>query len=110
MEHNFGHGREHLSDVLASLMMLAFLIDQVEQHCCALFWSAREEEGRLKYRREEIRAFFLMFRILDGETLYLAIAFPTTHPSSNTTIRPDSGRRSGTTLQRPPTPGHSCNP
>ena len=37
LEHNFGHGREHLSDVLASLMMLAFLIDQVEQHCCALF-------------------------------------------------------------------------
>ena len=80
LEHNFGHGREHLSDVLASLMMLAFLIDQVEQHCCALFRAAREEEGRLKYLWEEIRAFFLMFRIPDWETLYLTIAFPNDGP------------------------------
>ena len=54
LEHNFGHGYEHLSDVLASLMMLAFLIDQVVQRCCALFAAALEKAERLKYLREGI--------------------------------------------------------
>ena len=36
-EHNFGYGKNHLSDVFATLAMLAFLIDQVQQHCCPLF-------------------------------------------------------------------------
>ena len=30
-EHNFGHGNQHLSTVLMHLMMLAFLIDQIQQ-------------------------------------------------------------------------------
>ena len=29
-EHNYGHGQQHLSVVLAMLMMLAFLLDQVQ--------------------------------------------------------------------------------
>ena len=29
-EHNFGHGKKNLSVVLAKLMMLAFLVDQVQ--------------------------------------------------------------------------------
>jgi hypothetical protein len=36
-EHNFGHGEQHLSVVMAMLMLLAFLVDQVQQHCCPLF-------------------------------------------------------------------------
>src|SRR6266705_1992748 len=36
-EHNYGHGEQQLSVVLAMLMMLAFLVDQVQQHCCPLF-------------------------------------------------------------------------
>src|SRR5439155_7855374 len=35
-EHNYGHGEQHLSVVFAILMMLAFLVDQVQQLCCAL--------------------------------------------------------------------------
>src|SRR5215468_6553315 len=34
-EHNFGHGYEHLSVVFAELMMLAFLVEQVQQLCCS---------------------------------------------------------------------------
>jgi hypothetical protein len=37
VEHNFGHGHQHLSTVLIHLMMLAFLIDQIQQRCCRLF-------------------------------------------------------------------------
>ena len=35
-EHNFGHGEKNLSTVFAFLMMLAFLIDQIQQRCCKL--------------------------------------------------------------------------
>jgi hypothetical protein len=36
-EHNYGHGTQNLSVVFAMLMMLAFLVDQTQQLCCALF-------------------------------------------------------------------------
>ncbi len=44
-EHNFGHGYEHLSVVFAELMMLAFLVDQVQQLCCPLFQAAWTKWG-----------------------------------------------------------------
>ena len=53
-EHNFDHGKKHLATVFASLMMLAFLLDQTQQRCCALF---------------------MTFPLADWETLYQAIAF-----------------------------------
>jgi hypothetical protein len=36
-EHNYGHGQQHLATVLALLMFLAFLVDQIQQRCCTLF-------------------------------------------------------------------------
>lgn len=39
--HNFGHGHRNLCSVLAILMMLAFLIDQVQERCCRVFQTAR---------------------------------------------------------------------
>jgi hypothetical protein len=36
-EHNFGHGQQNLATNLALLMLLAFLVDQIQQHCCPLF-------------------------------------------------------------------------
>src|SRR5206468_1728026 len=39
-EHNYGHGEQNLSVVLALLMMLAFLVDQVLQLCDPLFQGA----------------------------------------------------------------------
>lgn len=73
-EHKFGHGRKHLSDVLASLTMLAFLIDPVERRCCAVFPAELEAAGRLLYLREEMRSCFLEFLPPDWETLCKAIA------------------------------------
>ena len=34
LEHNFGHGTQHLSDTFAALMLLAFLIDQLLEMAC----------------------------------------------------------------------------
>jgi len=36
-EHNYGHGQQQLATVLALLMVLAFLIDQIQQRCGTLF-------------------------------------------------------------------------
>ena len=38
--YNFGHGHQRLSSVLATLAVLAFLIDQVQVHCCPMFRQA----------------------------------------------------------------------
>ena len=44
-EHNFGHGRQHLSVVFALLMMLAFAVDQIQQLGCQLFQAAWHQVG-----------------------------------------------------------------
>jgi hypothetical protein len=36
-EHNYGHGQQHLATVLALLMLLAFLVDQIQQRCSQTF-------------------------------------------------------------------------
>ena len=74
-EHNFGHGNRHLATVLAHLMMLAFLIDQVQQRCCRLFQAAQARAGRARYFREKLRGLFLHFPVSDWLTLYKALAF-----------------------------------
>ena len=58
LEHNFGLGKQHLSAVFAHLMMLAFLVDQVQQMCCPLFQAARAKCTSKKSLWEKIRACF----------------------------------------------------
>lgn len=36
-EHNYGHGKEHLSTMFAFLMLFAFYTDQLIQACCHIF-------------------------------------------------------------------------
>ena len=73
--HNYGLGKKNLSAVLSILMMLAFMIDQVQQMSCWLFKEAREEKGA-KYRLwESIRGFFDHYRVDSMETIYRSIVF-----------------------------------
>jgi hypothetical protein len=55
-EHNFGHGKEHLSVVFAMLMMLAFLVDQVQQIACPLFQAVLVKEESKARMWEHLRA------------------------------------------------------
>lgn len=57
-EHNFGHGYQHLSVVFALLMMLAFLVDQVQQLCCPLFQAVWTKLGSKRRLWERMRALF----------------------------------------------------
>lgn len=75
-EHNFGHGYKNLSTVFAMLMMLAFLIDQVEQLCCGLFQGALKKEHSSKtYLWRMIRSLFDTHIILSWKSLYEAIIY-----------------------------------
>jgi hypothetical protein len=73
-EHNYGHGKQNLSTVLAFLMMLAFLTDQIQQSCCGLFqaaWEKMKSKVRLWGR---LRAYFTTLYIDSWEKLWRAIA------------------------------------
>jgi hypothetical protein len=58
LEHNYGHGEQNLSVVLALLMMLAFLVDQTQQLCCPLFQAACEKLKSKRALWERIRTVF----------------------------------------------------
>lgn len=73
-EHNFGHGYHHLSTVMVHLMMLAFLIDQIQQRCCGLFNRALDKaKSKLRFW-QKIRNLFQSFLIPHWEAMYLGIA------------------------------------
>ncbi len=55
-DHNYGHGEQHLSVMLATLMMLAFLVEQTQQLCCALLRAVGEKLGSKRLLWERMRA------------------------------------------------------
>ena len=61
LEHNYGLGQKNLSAVFVSLMMLAFLVDQLQQHCCKLFQAVWAKKGTKRALWEEIRSTFHCF-------------------------------------------------
>jgi len=74
-EHNFGHGQNHLSVVFATLMMLAFLVDQVQQLAGALFQAAWNKKGSKRSLWEEMRNLFHTFEFASMTLLFQAIAY-----------------------------------
>jgi Transposase DDE domain len=53
--HNFGHGYNNLCSVMTMFMLLAFLIDQVQQACCKVYQKARKHVGTFSVLFSEIR-------------------------------------------------------
>jgi hypothetical protein len=60
-EHNYGHGYNNLCSVMTMLMMLAFLIDQVQFLCCKLRKQVKAKCGPWYAVFERIRSLFQMF-------------------------------------------------
>lgn len=73
-EHNYGHGKKHLSTVFCMLMMLAFLIDQVQEVCCSLFQMCKKKAGTYRNLWESMRTLFKYVRLISWERFYLIIA------------------------------------
>jgi hypothetical protein len=74
-EHNYGHGEQHLATVLAMLMMLAFLIDQVQEYGCAFFQAARQRFHSRTSLWIKIKGIFTEFFIESWEALWRAIIY-----------------------------------
>jgi hypothetical protein len=71
--HNFGLGKHHLSEVFVLLMMLAFLVDQIQQLCCPLFQTAWKTWKTKRSLWEKVRSKFHEFHINTMEELYRSI-------------------------------------
>lgn len=69
-EHNYGHGKQHLSVVFAMLMMLAFLVDQVQQFCCPLFQAVWKKLGSKRALWDNLRSHFRHFLFQSMTHLY----------------------------------------
>lgn len=75
LEHNFGHGKKNLSNNFAILMMLVFLVDQIQQASCQLFRKALGTFHAKKYFWQQVRSLFNTFEFNSMEELLRAIAF-----------------------------------
>src|SRR5262245_12706393 len=74
-EHNYGHGYQHLSVVFAVLMMLAFLVDQVQQLCCPLFQAVWVKLGSKRRLWERMRALFYDYALASMRHLFEALLY-----------------------------------
>ena len=74
-DHNYGHGEQNLSVVLATLMMLAFLIDQTQQLCCALFQAVWAKWGSKRLLWERLRAVFFDYALESMRQLLEALLY-----------------------------------
>jgi len=72
-EHNYGHGKQYLSVVFAMLMMLAFLVDQVQQLCCPLFQAVWHKLGSKRALWDNLRSHFRHFVFTSMRHLYEVI-------------------------------------
>lgn len=75
LEHNYGHGEEHLASNLACLMFLVFLIDQVEQLACPVFNKAWQSCFSKIKLWEVIRQYFMTFIIDSWYQLLKTLAY-----------------------------------
>jgi hypothetical protein len=72
-EHNYGHGTQNLSVVFATIMMLAFLVDQTQQLCCALFRAVWAKLGSKRLLWERMRALFYSYHLEAMRELWEAL-------------------------------------
>ena len=72
-EHHDGHGEQHLSVVLAVVMLLAFLVAQTQQLCCALCRAVWTKMGSKRLFGERRRALFYDYRLDAMRALFEAL-------------------------------------
>jgi len=74
-EHNYGHGKQNLSVNFALLMMLAFLVDQVQQLAFPLFQAVLKKEGSRKRLWQHMRALFYTLEFASLEDIFRALLY-----------------------------------
>lgn len=85
-EHNYGHGKQYLSSTLAALMMLAFLVDQIQEHCCRVYAQVRQQCGTKKTLWMKMRALMTLWRMSHWQMMMDLLIDP-----DRVLLKPDTG-------------------
>src|SRR5499425_197429 len=72
-EHHSGHGEQNLAGVCAVVMMLAFLVDQTQHLCGALFRAVWTKLGSKRLLWERMRALFYSYALESMHELWEAL-------------------------------------
>jgi hypothetical protein len=72
-EHNYGHGKKYLSTVFGLLMMLAFLLDQIQELCCTLYKRCRDYHRTYYNLWAYMGVLFQSVNLGDWESFYLML-------------------------------------
>ena len=90
--HTYGHGAQNLSVVCATMLLLAFVVDQTQQLCCALCRAVWTKLGSKRRLWERLRALFYDYRLESMRELLEALlyGFEKSHPLwiADTSSRP----------------------
>ena len=75
LEHNYGHGKQHLATNMAYLTVLAFLVDQIQQLCCPQFQKALagRPRGTRTFLWRMILQHFMCWLIESWDELFTAL-------------------------------------
>jgi len=74
LEHNYGHGKQFLSSLLATMMLLAFLIDQLTQTLDKTFQKALTAAKTFRDFRQKVRVLFDLIPCISMNLIYQIIA------------------------------------
>ena len=86
LEHNYGHGKQHLATNFGLLMILAFLVNQVQELWCATFQAARKARGSRTSLWQRMRSLFTGYYIESWRQFFEALIHgPTSYP-----LQPDT--------------------
>ena len=72
---------KNLSVVFATVMMLAFLVDQTQQLCCALFQAVWAKLGSKRLLWERMRALFYTYALTSMRQLFEALFYGLKKPT-----------------------------
>ena len=73
--HNYGHGFKYLCTNFAFLMMMAFLLDQIQQLCNGTFIKAWTQQNSKSSLWQDIRSFFRILPFNSMDMIYKAIIY-----------------------------------
>ena len=73
-EHNYGHGKQYLSTNFCMLMMLAFLIDQIQLAFCPVFRKCKTVHHTYRELWECMRVIFRLINFISWGSFYSVLA------------------------------------
>jgi hypothetical protein len=73
-DRNYGHGKQYLATIFCMLMMLAFLIDQIQEICCPFFRKCRAVLHTYRELWNNMRVFFRRINLLKWENFYAILS------------------------------------